>query len=116
MVSVAFKHVGLKQRVVFNATQSDTVIHEYVRVVLDMLANFFMILALEPRSQLLQHVTKLKLTGAIRVLMTDWNIRRMPGRYRERNANKVSCHVVKAVCFSINGCELSVRNFVDPFV
>jgi hypothetical protein len=104
---VAFHHVGGQQGVLGHATQGDAVIGQHVAVVLEVLADFFLVFALQPRAQLFQRGGEVELLGHARAVVCQRQVGGLSRRDGEAHADQARRHLVEAGGFGVERGERS---------
>ncbi|MDR6205547.1 hypothetical protein QF025_004267 [Paraburkholderia graminis] len=114
--TMRFQHVRLQQRVVFDAAHFNAVIGEHLFVVLQMLTDFLMLRAFEPRLELREHFIARQLHRRIRAAMRDRHISGMTCLNRERQAHDLRDHRIERRGFGIERSDLRCVDLLQPRV
>ncbi len=96
-----------------DAAQRDAMVHEDVRVVLQMMPDL-RCRALEPRPEALEHGFAVQLIGRAGVTMRERNVSGFAGRDGQRNADELGAHVGQARRLRVERDERRSRDACAP--
>ena len=112
----AVQHVGLEHRIERHALQPDAVSGKHVGVVLEVVADLFLLRIFEPRPELFEHLVTRQLLGCARVIVRDRDVRGLAGFHRQRHADDFGLHVVEARRLGVDRDEPGLADFLEPLV
>ena len=101
--SGGIQHVGLEHGVVSYSVELNTVIGQYVGIVLEILANFGLVRILQQRLQLRQHHLSIQLLRRTEVVMSQRHIGCPARLHGERHADDPRLHIIETGCLGIKG-------------
>ena len=110
------QHIGLEHRVEAHAGQADAVAGQYVRVILEMMADFCRIRVLEKSPELFQHLVAIELVRRARIVVCDRYVGGFAGCDCERQADHFGGHVIQARSLGIDSDESCLVDFMQPLV
>ena len=110
----AVEHVRLEHRVVRHACQPNVVAREDMRIVLEVVPDFFLALVLEPGFELCKHLLARQLLGRTGIIMSQRDIAGVPFRHCKGKSDHLGGHVVEAVGFSIERYDVGFVDLFEP--
>ncbi len=112
----AVEHVALQHGVVADALHLDASAGADAHVELQVLAELGAFGVFEQRLQCVQDLVSVELIGRSRVVMRDWDVGRLMGADRDRDADDLGAHIVEVVGLGVEGEELGLAQALDPDV
>ena len=112
----AVEHVGLEHGVVALTRDGNFIIGEYVRVVLQVMAEFRLGRILEPGLAGRQDLLEIQLLGRSGVIVTQRHVGGLARCDGEGESDDARAHVIETVGFRVEGGQGSGRQFAQPIV